>query len=187
MVGVKCSKNSRDYIPMDDYTPYDLVPLTLNGNSVWGRPIRFSGEPVNGNMDAFGRVVKPTAVVTTCPVCGGGLELDVTLGDPPFSPYYCNCHNCRPMPKPLDDPFVNPINEGYITREYLNQMSVVNIDDAADLKSKVEVPPDPEPSEEPVSESLADLLADDPKPQVEAADGIDEEEEFDDSDMVEPE
>jgi hypothetical protein len=99
-----------------NYSPYDLVPLTINGKSITGRPFQFDSDVVNQMTmtNAFGVVVKPSRVITTCPDCGQGFELDVKLGDPPFQAVVVACPVCKPAPPPVQDPFLNPIKTGRI-------------------------------------------------------------------------
>lgn len=99
-----------------NYNPFDLVPLTINGKPITGRPFQFDSDVVNQKTmtNAFGALVKPSKVMTMCPDCGQGFELDVKLGDPPFQPYAVACPICKPAPPPLQDPFVNPIKTGRI-------------------------------------------------------------------------
>ncbi len=99
-----------------NYNPYDLVPLTINGKSITGRPFQFDSDVVNQKTmtNAFGAVVKPSKVMTMCPDCAQGFELEVKLDDPPFQPYAVSCPICKPAPPPLQDPFINPVKTGRI-------------------------------------------------------------------------
>lgn len=98
------------------YNPYDLVNLIINDQPFNGRPIAFDSEVTNQKTmtNAFGKVVKPTVVMTMCPDCGQGFQLEIQLPDPPFPAVVCNCPTCRPAPPPLTDPFINPVETGRV-------------------------------------------------------------------------
>lgn len=106
------------------YNPYDLVPLLLNGQSTYGRPVAFDSDVVDqiSMKNAFGKYVKPTQVALTCPDCGQGFMLDIKLSEPPFNPYACSCPICKPAPPPMLDPFTNPITSERITINELDPM-----------------------------------------------------------------
>ncbi len=105
-----------------NYNPYDLVALLVNGKPIQGRPFAFDSDVVNQKKmtNAFGSPVKPIRVMTMCPDCCQGLELDVKLGDPPFEPFVASCPSCRPGPVALVDPFVNPVLTGRVTPQDLD-------------------------------------------------------------------
>lgn len=99
-----------------NYNPYDLLQLKINGKPMHGRPFEFDSAVANQKTmkNAFGRLVKPTKLATVCPDCGQGLEINVKLDEPPFRVINYSCHHCHPAPKPLVDPFVNPLQSGRI-------------------------------------------------------------------------
>lgn len=108
---------------MSDYNPYDLVPMIVNGEETVGRPFQFDSEAVDPQMrNAFGEFVKPSKLSTICPGCGGGLEIDVILGDPPFVPVEYDCPECNPDPLPMPDPFVNPLEAGKVSPHELDPL-----------------------------------------------------------------
>lgn len=184
------------------YNPFDLVPLLINGQAIDGRPIHLDSDIVDQRKmtNAFGAIVKPSRVVTVCPNCGQGLELEVRLNDPPFPPHRCSCYYCNPGPAPLEDPFVNPVKTGRISRTDLEPMTVKDVtipeSSVAERFAAVVVePPAPAPKPKrrkrgkiglpvPLDQS-SDIRLDQPAGravQIERADGIDEE--FDDTSMV---
>ena len=72
---------------MSDYNPYDPIPVSINGSQLmYARPIEFDSDIANSkdSTNAFGYLVKPTKIQATCPDCGAGLDIEVTLPDPPF-------------------------------------------------------------------------------------------------------
>jgi hypothetical protein len=221
---------------VNNYNPYGLVPLLINGKAIDGRPYEFDSDVVNQKTmkNAFGEFVKPSKVVSVCPDCSQGLQIDVQLGEPPFTPVHYTCRFCRPAPLPLPDPFVNPTVSGRVPAFELDPMlrdpvKPLEIPDTV-VSERFQMPQEalPLPSSEPqvahtpqqpartraqksnkkkapqpVSEPVKPVpqpapesakpapppfdftfTTSKPKPNVEPADGISEEE-FDDSGMVE--
>lgn len=84
-------------------TPYDLVALTINGKEAQGRPTAWDGEIVDFTylLTADGQPVQPIRVVTMCPDCTAGYELEI----PPLAH---KCPQCGADPAPPADPFRNP-------------------------------------------------------------------------------
>lgn len=99
-----------------NYNPYDLVPLLINGKPMQGRPFEMDSDVVNQKKmtNGFGALVKPSKVMTMCPDCSQGLQVDVKLGEPPFEPVVHACPYCKPAPPPVVDPFVNPVKTGRV-------------------------------------------------------------------------
>ncbi len=99
-----------------NYNPYDLVPLLINGKPMQGRPFEMDSDVVNQKKmtNGFGALVKPSKVMTMCPDCSQGLEVDVRLGEPPFEAVVHTCPYCKPAPPPMVDPFVNPVKTGRV-------------------------------------------------------------------------
>lgn len=120
---------------MTEYNPYDLVSMLINGQPIHGRPIEFDTEIVNFSKltNAFGNLVRPKRLSTICPSCGQGLEVVVSLPDPPFPVVEHNCPYCRPDAAPLSDPFNNPIESGKIDQQELDPL-------LHDFSKKVEMP-----------------------------------------------
>lgn len=112
---------------IDPYNPYDLVQLIVNDYPQYGRPIEFDSVITNQKtlLNAFGNIVKPTKVVTTCPDCGAGITVEIILdGSPPFAPYPVSCTCARKIqPTPILDPFINPITAGLIKIDSLNPLT----------------------------------------------------------------
>ena len=158
------------------YNPYDLVQIIINGkhHSV-GRPVAFDSEVADQMtlLNAFGMIVRPTSISTTCPDCGAGMVIDVELaGDPPFDPYPITC-SCKMKVIPIVDPFVNPVLTRRIKLESLNPL-------LADIhtplpQSKLTV------AERIRQNQQSMLLGDAPskKSRVEAAEGLEGEEDLD--------
>jgi hypothetical protein len=92
------------------YNPYDLVPMKINGQSIYGRPTALDSVIVDHKnlKNAFGSYVKPIELSTTCPDCGQGFIVKVQFDSPPFS---CDveCPLCRPPVAPLPEVFTNPV------------------------------------------------------------------------------
>lgn len=101
---------------MNNYNPYSLLSLIIDGQSIYGRPFEFDSEIADQRSmkNAFGQFVKPTKISTLCPKCGQGLFISITLPDPPFAPIHCLCGVCSPPLPQLSDPFVNPLNSGRV-------------------------------------------------------------------------
>lgn len=148
-----------------DYNPYDLIPTLVNGKEFQSRPIEFDSEVVdNNNMtNAFGSIVKPTKVSTSCPDCGQGLEFDCTLEDPPFA-LSVVCYHCRPAPPPAADPFMNPLEEGRVGEHELDPLlhnpseQVVDEADDSSVADRMNFPDDEEGEEAGVASHGADAL-----------------------------
>lgn len=109
------------------YNPYDMVPVIINGEETVGRPFEFDAQIVDFEKmeDGFGNQVKPTQLSTTCPGCGQGLILTVTLKDPPFEPVEYSCEYCKPVAQDATihyDPFSNPIETGQISSDELDPL-----------------------------------------------------------------
>lgn len=99
-----------------NYNPYDLVPLLINGKPMQGRPFEMDSDVVNQKKmtNGFGNLVKPSKVMTMCPDCSQGLQVELKLGEPPFEPVVYSCPYCKPAPPPVVDPFVNPVKTGRV-------------------------------------------------------------------------
>jgi len=108
------------------YNPYDMVPMVINGEETVGRPIEFDAPIADFDKmeDGFGNQIKPIKLSTTCPGCGQGLIVTVTLLDPPFSPVRYSCEYCAPVEqdKTTHDPFTNPIETGQISQSELDPL-----------------------------------------------------------------
>ena len=79
------------------YNPYDLIEVTVNSHILYGRPIAFDSEPVDMQkmLNKKGEIVKPTKLVTVCPDCGQGIEINIKVDKPPFK-VKANCLYCNP-------------------------------------------------------------------------------------------
>lgn len=106
------------------YNPYDLVPMIINGQEMTGRPFEFDSSVADSaNMtNSFGHPVRPTKLSTCCPDCGDGLDVEVTLGDPPFAPVEVNCQKCHPELPEVIDPFMNPIDSERVADHELDPL-----------------------------------------------------------------
>lgn len=107
-----------------NYNPFDLVPMRINGNEIYGRPFELDSEIFdNVNMkNSFGEYVKPKKLSTVCPDCGKGMTVDVVLGNPPFTTVETNCDVCHPSHKASVDPFVNPVTSGQVQPHELDPL-----------------------------------------------------------------
>lgn len=107
---------------MKNYNPYDLVSVKLNSHMTYGRPVEFNSPIIDQNKltDAFGQIVKPTKISTTCPDCGQGYTLDVELGEPPFATLAINCPICNPVVSVPSNPFVDPVQIGLVKEHHIN-------------------------------------------------------------------
>lgn len=115
-------------------SPYDPVKVSIFGNIIYARPIRFSGEQHNSSdKDVFGRVIKPEVVFYTCPVCGVGLEafVDYDSFDPDIA-VIGHCDACEQrIPRPIEF-FIDPFQSGRIViSDLLN--TAFNIDAISNL------------------------------------------------------
>lgn len=190
------------------YNPYDLLQLIINNKAAFGRPVAFDSDVVDQHemKNAFGKYVKPTQVVSTCPDCGQGFTLNVRLSGPPFEPYVCLCPICKPPPAPILDPFVNPIASDRITLNELDPM-LHNITKPIEIPSstvqerlkkkskpkKKEEPKEPQlpPQPQPIPTVSSGFIEHDTSKSkfrnLEPAEGMEgDEKDFDDQDLVEP-
>ncbi len=130
---------------MEDYNPYALLEMTVNGTAIYGRPTEFDSEVANPItlLNGFGNIIKPVKVSTVCPDCGQGLLLAVELGDPPYQRLDVDCPLCKKPEKPKN-PFVNPITSGRIAQHELDPLlhnpRQQIIDDGKTLAERVVVP-----------------------------------------------
>jgi len=128
---------------MTNYNPYNLVAMSINGTEIYGRPMEFDSEIVDFQkmINAFGYAVKPSKLSTICPNCGQGLEVVVSLPDPPFPVVEYTCQYCNPSITPISEPFNNPIETGRISQHELDPLLY-------DMSKKLQ------PSEQSVAERL---------------------------------
>lgn len=162
------------------YNPFDLVPLIINGEEIFGRPYQFDSEIADHEtmQNAFGDLVKPTKVSTVCPGCGSGIDAEVSFAeDPPFSALTINCDNCNPLAGPAEDPFIAPVATGRVDSSELDPLQNVDALDkvtsdgssVADRLSGL-LQGEPEKSEETPEETPAEEKAETPtevaKPEV---------------------
>lgn len=105
-----------------NYNPYDLVPLLLNGHATYGRPVEFDSVITNHKTmtNAFGNIMKPTKVSTTCPDCGQGYTLDIECGEPPFEVIEISCPICKPQIAIPETPFIDPVAAGVVGEHEIN-------------------------------------------------------------------
>ncbi len=89
-------------------SPYDMVTArmqTANGTmEVYMRPFQFDSEPVDLNTmkNAFGLVIRPTRLSSSCPNCGCLVDVEVTTD------LLYKCGECYREPKkPVFTPFVS--------------------------------------------------------------------------------
>lgn len=129
---------------MTNYNPYNLVAMSINGTEIYGRPMEFDSEIVDFQkmINAFGYSVKPSKLSTICPSCGQGLEVVVSLPDPPFPVVEYTCQYCNPSITSISEPFNNPIETGRISQHELDPLLY-------DLSKKLQ------PSEQSVAERLS--------------------------------
>ena len=187
------------------YNPYDQVQLIINGKPIYGRPTAFDSDVVDYKemKNAFGKYVKPTQVVSTCPDCGQGFTLNIRLYGPPFDAYDCTCPICKKPPAPIPDPFINPISSGRITLNELDPMlhnisipidipnsTVADRLKKSDKKPKTKKTKKQSQTKQPIDErpSLDGFIEHEVKlHKLESAQGMegDEQDLFDDGDMVE--
>ncbi len=166
---------------------------------MYGRPFEFDSNVVDQkNMkNAFGSYVKPIKITSICPDCGSGLHINVKLADPPFSPVPYTCPYCKPAPPPLIDPFVNPLSTGRVPlvdlNPFLHNPKEPLPEAQGSITDRFHIPEEAVPV--PVETLETPLVADEPlqardqkknlEKTLEKAEGLEEEQDFDDSDMVE--
>ena len=184
------------------YNPYDLVQLKINGHELYGRPVEFDSEPVDTHtmLNKDGNILRPTKITSTCPDCGQGLLFDVKVGDPP---YYIelDCYLCVVKTQPHINPFMNPIEDGRIKQSDIDPLLYNNenlIDVATAVSDRVSdfgQTGDAAPSKatkaakrarKPKKGSSTKQPTKTAKP-LEKAEGLTEEIDFDDADMIETE
>lgn len=180
------------------YNPYALIDLLINGKSATGRPIAFDSDVVDQRSmtNGFGKLVKPSKAVSTCPDCGHAIEIDLNFTDPPFPVIIYDCQRCRPpQVKPaLVDPFVNPVASGRIKPAELDPLAIdptVNKSQAVQAMAsiaKVTIPDIPKQPENLILPQPDFQMVVQPTPErqsLEPPDDLEEETEFDDTDIIE--
>lgn len=159
------------------YNPYELVEITINGQQMTGRPTAFDGEITDFTKmtDGFNKLVHPSELSTVCPDCGQGLQLSVSLPDPPFPVREFTCPHCRPQGAIQADPFNNPVESGKVEKHEFDPLlrkpsTEVKLEQENSVADRVEMSglsedtqedtelPSPEASEHAVDDSLVDLL-----------------------------
>lgn len=192
-----------------DYNPYELLNINVNGKKAYGRPVEYDSNTTGPNSvkNTFGYYVKPIRLVTTCPDCGQGLELNVRYPDPPFPVVEFACYICKSKSNVVIDPFVDPIKSGRVTLEDLNpniyKLERHDLGDTtvaerlskeAQKKGKPKNSKKPKKSEKNTKEKTEDTLEEilsgngfvdygKKKSILEAAEGL-EPEQFDDTDLI---
>jgi hypothetical protein len=194
-----------------DYNPYELLNININGKKAYGRPVEYDSGTTGPNSvkNSFGFYVKPIKIVTTCPDCGQGLELNVRYPDPPFPVVEFACYICRSKSQAVIDPFVDPFKGGNISLEDINP-SIYKLErhDLGDTTVAERLSKDTKKKGKPKSSKKAKKSEEDIKKKVgdaieaasndvdgfvdygkkknilEAADGL-EPEQFDDADLIE--
>ena len=126
---------------MKNFNPYDLLNLSIDGVLTYGRPYQFDSEisDSKNSKNSKGNYVKPTKISTTCPKCGGFVDISIELiEDPPFKVIEVSCAACNPQPKPTKvfDPFFNPLESGDL---HLNDLDPLIIDVENPIPSKTQV------------------------------------------------
>lgn len=108
---------------MHQYNPYEMVHMLINKKPTYGRPFRFDSEIVNFNtfVNAKGELVRPSMISTCCPDCGAGLEVPVSLPEPPFGTIIAECEHCTKK-TPIVDPFQNPLDSGRVNELELDPL-----------------------------------------------------------------
>lgn len=123
------------------YNPFDLIDISINNKPISGRPVLFDSEIVNYDsmVNAFGTIVKPTRLSTTCPDCGQGLLIDVVFDNPPFS-LKTNCYLCNPV-KVEEVIVINPVTENKIRVEELDPSinKVVSSSESTTVAERMEI------------------------------------------------
>jgi len=118
---------------MTEYNPFSLVDVLMDGQETTARPYEFDSEPVNSAMqNAEGVMVRPTKLSTICPSCGQGVDIIVSLPEPPFPVIEWSCVNCNPEWEPPQDVFMNPLEEGRIEEHELDPL-LQDPDESIDL------------------------------------------------------
>ena len=125
------------------YNPYDLVPMLINGKPMSGRPFEYDSvaTDLKEMRNAFGNYIKPTRLATMCPDCGAGMEVNVSLGEPPFQIVRVECIYCHKVPD-LADPFENPLDSGRISAYELDPLAIsptpVIVDDGLTAEERLQ-------------------------------------------------
>jgi len=186
------------------YNPYDLIELRINGHELYGRPVEFDTEPVDMHtmLNKAGDILRPTKITSTCPDCGQGLQYDIKVGDPPYL-LELDCYLCRVKEQPQIDPFINPIEDGRIKESDIDPL-LYNNDSLLDIQSSVSdrisgfgeveetIKSEHKPKAKRTRRSKTKTKAKsksaikNTKP-IEKAEGLTEEIDFDDADMIEKE
>lgn len=101
-------------------TPFDMLNVRVGDQTVLARPYETVVDRDSGKE-------YPSKAVTTCPVCGHGINIDIRLDQilTGVSPVAA-CDNCGAgkviPPPPLEDPFHNPLIGGLIARSDLDPL-----------------------------------------------------------------
>lgn len=108
-----------------NYNPYDLIRIRINGQPTYGRPTQLDSTIVNQKTitNEFGKIVKPSRIVSTCVQCGHSVDATIRLNDPPFDIVDIICSRCKPPIDVFHDPFLNPLNSGRIAPSHLDTLA----------------------------------------------------------------
>lgn len=103
------------------YNPYDLIEVQLEGQRIYARPITFNDDLIDHikMTGTRGDLIVPNQLSMTCPTCGQGFDIHVSLTNPPFPVLKIDCPYCVQKRIP-EDPFRNPIEDGIIKISDLN-------------------------------------------------------------------
>jgi len=195
------------------YNPYDLVKIKINGKETYGRPVAFDSDPINihtlKNKD--GELIKPILLTSACPDCGQGLEINISQGECP-SGVYIECHLCKDKSKikvgtvnrfrkneeaPTDEPLLCKNNDICNIDTTVEQRFDMPEEQHPDVASETKDEPKQNIKKNKRSKKKTDINEQtnaDPvgfvnvpplKKRIESAQGLTEEVEIDDADMVE--
>lgn len=195
--------------------PYDLIKIKINEQEIYARPVAFDSVPVNTHtlLNKDGNMIRPTMVSSICPDCGQGLEVNISK-EQLLEEISVVCHICinkeqevikrpkrlinqRDMPKSQFQNIMDvqtTVGERVKFTDELNTITAednVSTEDAE--KSEVKKKParkrtKKNQTKKDVGESVVESFTDAAKHRsVAKAEGISEEQDIDDADLIEQE
>lgn len=109
--------------------PFDILYGIVGGYEVLLRPVKFNDTEYDKNCRrSNGELLRPTAIVTTCPMCGSLIEQEISEDVNLSQSILINCEQCTPpiinKVKEIVFPFVDPIQSCALTLFDVNSMAL---------------------------------------------------------------
>lgn len=109
-----------------------MINGIIKGHEVLLRPVRFDSDDYDKNYKKpNGDYIRPIVAITTCPICGGLINQNITINDDLSKQIAVNCDKCAPyvanIVKPAIFTFKNPIKTGALSLWDINPTAMSNI------------------------------------------------------------